>query len=194
MNTINLPGKQDAWIQTYTGGVFHPFNPQPEEVHILDIAHALANTCRYGGHTLRFYSVAEHCALLAAYFFANNDTSAARLALLHDAAEAYVMDVPSPIKPYIGGYATLEANIEVAVLERFGMFFTPPSVFERVTAADRAILHNEKTVLMAPCDKPWNLPGQPLDLPVEVAGLLPDGAKGIFLSMFKSLFPEHAAE
>jgi hypothetical protein len=64
--TTPTQGWLDAqWLQTNSGGRFYPFNPRVEDVNIADIAHALSLLCRYGGHVDRFYSVAEHCVLMA---------------------------------------------------------------------------------------------------------------------------------
>ena len=74
-----------SWLQTYTGKKFYPFDPREEEVDILDIAHALSQLCRFGGHTKEFYSVAEHCVLVSMCC----PSEVKLLGLLHDAAEAY---------------------------------------------------------------------------------------------------------
>jgi hypothetical protein len=82
-------------IVTYTGKVFDLLNPKPEVVCIKDIAHSLAYQCRYTGHTKFFYSVAQHCVLMAE----NSDLPGDPLQmLLHDAAEAYIGDMARPWK------------------------------------------------------------------------------------------------
>ena len=82
-------------IATYTGKSFDFLNPKPEMVCIEDIAHSLAYQCRYTGHTRQFYSVAQHCVLMAE----NKDLPGDPLAkLLHDAAEAYIGDIAKPWK------------------------------------------------------------------------------------------------
>jgi len=84
----------NAKIVTYTGKSFDLLNPQPEMVCIEDIAHALAHICRYTGHVREFYSVAQHCVLMA-----NADLPGDRLhRLLHDSAEAYIGDIARPWK------------------------------------------------------------------------------------------------
>jgi len=86
--------KKVTYIVTYTGKVFEFMNPKPEMVCIEDIAHALANICRYTGHIKQFYSVAQHCVLMA-----NADLPGDPLVrLLHDAAEVYIGDLASPWK------------------------------------------------------------------------------------------------
>ncbi len=85
----------NAEIITYTGKIFDLLNPKPEMVCIEDIAHSLANQCRYTGHTKFFYTVAQHCVLMAD----NSDLPGDPLQkLLHDAAETYISDLASPLK------------------------------------------------------------------------------------------------
>ena len=82
-------------IITYTGKVFDLLNPKPEQVCIEDIAHSLAYQCRYTGHVCRFYSIAQHCVLMAGDSDLPGDPL---LKLLHDAAETYIGDIARPWK------------------------------------------------------------------------------------------------
>jgi len=86
---------------TYTGKMFSPFDPQSDDVDIKDIAHSLSMTCRFRGHIKQFYSVAMHSCMVSdkvskGYSIINPYLSI--WGLLHDAAEAYLADIPSPIK------------------------------------------------------------------------------------------------
>ena len=90
------------WIHTFTGRHFYPLNPNADDVDIEDIAHALANTCRFNGHVSTFYSVAQHCVLASQYC-----ESDPLWALMHDAAEAYLPDVAAPVKKVINRIADL---------------------------------------------------------------------------------------
>ena len=92
-----MTDKNCWWIQTFTGRAFDLSSPQPEQVCTEDIAHALANCCRYAGHSRWHYSVAQH-SLLVAEIVAATDPELALAALLHDAAEAYIGDWSSPLK------------------------------------------------------------------------------------------------
>lgn len=83
-------------IMTYTGKVFDFWMPNAKQICIEDIAHALALTNRYGGHTREPYSVAEHC--IRASYIPGDDSEYSLGILLHDAAEAYVGDIASPQK------------------------------------------------------------------------------------------------
>lgn len=125
------------FMQTFSGRKFWPLDPRSDEVHIEDIAHALSMQCRYGGHCTRFYSVAEHSVLMARTF-ANRDL--ALWALLHDAAEAYVADVPRPLKRFLPGYKEAENKVMAAICDRFGL---PHEMPERVKYADECILADE---------------------------------------------------
>jgi Predicted hydrolases of HD superfamily len=108
-----------SWIMTFTGKRFRPFDPDPAEIDIRDIAHALSHTCRYGGHTRRFYSVAEHCVLLSRIVPADMAFDA----LMHDAAEAYLGDIPRPIKKAreMNAWRDAEWIVERAIATRFGV-------------------------------------------------------------------------
>lgn len=107
------------WIQTYTGKKFFPLDPDPELICIEDIAHSLAMQCRYNGHTRRFYSVAQHSVILASKFFKSHDLRFA--ALLHDASEAYLSDVPLPIKhlPQFTFYREAEDRLQRMIFAKF---------------------------------------------------------------------------
>ena len=82
------------------GSVFFPLDPRPEEIGIENIAHALAMSCRYGGHSLDYYSVAQHSVLVSRLV----SRSDALCALLHDATEAFIGDLIRPMKPKTSNY------------------------------------------------------------------------------------------
>lgn len=102
---VEVVRNDNDWIQTYTGRKFWAFEPSVFDVCIQDIAHALAMKCRYAGHCNQFYSVAQHSVYMACEIAARNWdkpfdewSSLAMWALLHDATEAYLPDVPRPQK------------------------------------------------------------------------------------------------
>lgn len=169
------------WIQTYTGKRLYPADPQPNDIVILDIAHALSMLCRFGGHCIRFYSVAEHSVLLARAM--PNDTLAS-WALMHDASEAYLADVPRPIKPQLVGYRAIEERLQSVIFERFGLIGNLPP---EVKQADSAILMAER-VNMAPSDYEWS--GLPDPLPVTLQYWTPQQAEQEFLGMYERLWAE----
>ncbi len=110
--------RNGGFIQTYSRAKFWPKDPCPDEVEIADIAHALSNICRFGGHTREFYSVAQH-----SVFVSNLLDSVAnqRRGLMHDATEAYIGDIVRPIKQDWPEYQAVEARLWHAVCERFGL-------------------------------------------------------------------------
>jgi hypothetical protein len=166
------------WIQTAHGRQFWPIDPRPNEVHLDDIAHALSMLCRFGGHCLRFYSVAEHSVLMARAA----PPEYRRWALLHDASEAYLVDVPRPIKPFLLGYDESEERIMRAVAVRFNLHLGLPDV---VKYLDRAILMDEQLQNMAPAPVPWSTDTAPLGVTLQF--WTPEQARDEFLSTFNEL-------
>jgi len=177
------PERKGDWMQTYTGRQFWPLDPRADEVHIEDIAHALSMQCRYAGHCKRFYSVAEHSVHLARHVSPAN----ALWALLHDASEAYLVDVPRPVKPYLAGYKDAEAKVMAAVCERFGL---PHKMPAEVHWADTAIIGDERAN-MAPCVAEWYATGPGLG--VELQYWSPEEAEREFLAEFERLQNMRAA-
>jgi hypothetical protein len=176
---MNAPVRQGDWMQTMNGGQFWPMDPRPEEIDIRVIAHALSMQCRYSGHCLRFYSVAEHCVHMARYVSQPNKL----WALLHDASEAYLVDIPRPIKPHLTNYYAAEKRVMEAVTEAFGLPELMPS---EVKSADNRILVDERSQNMAQTDHEWVSDGlQPLGVVLRYWD--PEQAKLYFLDAFHKL-------
>lgn len=129
----------DAWMGTYTGKKLFILDMQPEDINLVDIAHALSLKCRFQGHCVRFNSVAEH-SVLASRMIQNPDKR--REALMHDAAEAYLPDVPSPCKPLLVGFKNIEHVVEEAIWHRFDLAYAPndPDIKE----VDRRMVMTER--------------------------------------------------
>ena len=101
------------WMCTASGVTFYPLDPRPEEIRIEDIAHSLALQCRFAGHCREFYSVAEHSVRGAQALRSIGATVAMQAAfLLHDASEAYAVDLPRPIKRMMPNYKAMEKALE----------------------------------------------------------------------------------
>lgn len=137
-------------ILTHSGINFNLLNPDLDLIDIEDIAHALAHLCRFTGHSKHFYSVAHHSILVSSLVPAEHRLEA----LLHDAAEAYIGDVSSPLKAQLPGYREIEHRIEAAIRQRFGL---PAELSPYVKAADLQMLAAEKAQVMPPCTEPWGL-------------------------------------
>lgn len=129
------------WIHTWGGGRFYYLDPNPEEVFIEDIAHALSLQCRFNGHTTLHYSVAEHSILVSDMVYSKtNDVEVAMAALLHDAAETYIGDVVSPLKTLLTEFKQVEARVEKCVAAKFGLDYPWD---EEIHLADKAVLAME---------------------------------------------------
>lgn len=123
-------------ISTFTGREFFPLDPRAEDVDPVDVAHALALKCRYTGHCMIFYSVAEHCVLMSDYLLSQGlGPRAALYGLVHDAGEAYLPDVASPIKALIPGFKDSETRVLMAICERFALEFPFPDEVEALVKA-----------------------------------------------------------
>ncbi len=148
MHTTATGARRGDWMQTFTGVAFYPLDPRPEEADPADIAHALALTCRFGGHVRHFYSVAEHCVLMSHAVPAAH----AAWALLHDAAEAYMGDLIRPVKYAIPDYRAGEQRLMRVICARFGIGADCPVA---VKTADNQILRTERDALMTDPPRPW---------------------------------------
>lgn len=153
MTVSGLYAIEDGWIETYTGVEFHFLNPTKDMINIVDIAHALALQCRYNGHCKAFYSVAEHCVLMSDWFQDNGaDALTCFTALMHDAAEAYIGDLPRPVKQKVPEFKMIEAKIDQMVAETFGTIYPFPKA---VKDADSRILKDERFAVMRESKNVW---------------------------------------
>jgi 5'-deoxynucleotidase YfbR-like HD superfamily hydrolase len=191
-----------TWIQTALGHKFDLFDPKFDVIKPYDIAHALSNLCRFTGHCAEFYSIAEHCVRVSfrcEELVAQKNLEkigggkrpedpqrAARWGLLHDAAEAYVNDLNSPLKhqPQLLLYREIEKNILNLIAERFELGDESPEV----KVADDELLATEFRDLMKPLHKDLELKYQPLSH-VKIACWVPSKARRIWLKRFIELFP-----
>lgn len=177
--TAQATWSRGDWMQTFTGRRFYPLSPRPEELDPADIAHALSLLCRYGGHVDRFYSVAEHCLLMSQAV----EPEHALAALLHDATEAYVVDVPRPLKRQLPGYREIEEQVWYAIAYRFGLDLELPAP---VKEADNRILLTERNALMSRAEI-WSLDGVVDPLPVPIRGVAPAEVERLYLDRLAEL-------
>ena len=113
--------RKGDWIETYRGISFWPLDVQVNEIDLEDIAHSLSQQCRFNGHTKYFFSVAQHSLNVAALI---RDVEKAGpkvqlMGLLHDASEAYICDIPRPVKPFLTNYMTIEDEVMNKIWEHF---------------------------------------------------------------------------
>ncbi len=125
-------------ISLLSGARFNYNAPEESEVTIKDIAGSLGNVCRFSGHLPRFYSVAQHL-VNASYIV---EEQFAFDTLMHDTAEAFTNDLPTPLKVAFPVFKELEVKIESAMAARFGFNYPYP---KEVKLADTQMLLLEKT-------------------------------------------------
>ncbi len=177
------PARKGGWIQCFSGRPFWPLDPHPEDVCAEDIAHSLSHQCRFAGHCETFYSVAEH-SIRCSFIVPPED---ALWALLHDSPEAYLVDLPRPVKrsPGLAGtYQRIEARLMGVVCEVYGL---PPDEPESVTEADVRLLQTEARDLMNPhgLGNLWSMGVEPLE--ERIYPHPPAEVEGIFLARLDEL-------
>ena len=174
------------WIQTFTGLAFYPLVPRPDDVCIDDIAHHLALQNRFTGATRLPYSVAEHSVRVMRLVESWGHHELALAALMHDASESYVVDVPSPIKRHqaMAWYRECEARVMYAICERFGIDFSG-AIDPIVKHADFVLLSTEARDLLGPPPMEWGAMPEPL--PDRIEPWSWRGAEDEFLHLFASL-------
>jgi hypothetical protein len=169
--------RKGDWMQTATGGMYWPVDPHWSEVNIVDIALSLSKLCRFGGHCgPDLYSVAEHSVLVSHCV----PEEFAMQALLHDATEAYCMDIPRPLKKHIEGYAVIEERNWKAIALKFNL----PYVLDKsVKTADNAVLAAEKQRVMVKARK-WHMEDEIVPAMVPIRCLQPHAAAVYFLTRY----------
>lgn len=166
-------------IETFTGKFFDLAAPDPAQVDIADIAHALAHECRFGGHCKFFYSVAQHSVLIAEHFPYNSPLFG--LALLHDAHEAYCKDIPRPFKHLLSGYKEMSEAVQAAIHEAL-----LPDVkcgsheLAALKREDNAMCRREAEVLMQSGGEIWKWDGVPV-IHTRIESMRPAAAELYFI-------------
>lgn len=161
-------------LRTFTGKLVDVANLKPADIDIVDIAHALSHQCRFAGHTQRFYSVAEH-SLVVMDFIRKNFPADFRLqltALLHDSSEAYLVDLPRPVKQAMPQYKVLEDAAMATIARVFNIEWPLPVIVKEV---DDYVLKYELITIMAPASG------------IEMHGDTPRKVKNEFLKQFDRL-------
>jgi uncharacterized protein len=180
------PPAPGPYLQTVSGRWVNPFDPDPDQLDAGDIARALANQCRFGGHSRVFYSVAQHSVIVSELVEQRGgDAEDVFAALMHDASEAYLGDMPHPIKhrSSLGAaFKAAEDHLEAALRERFRIKADVPEI----KRADRALLATERRAFSA---EGWHWPElegvEPLEL--ELTAVAPDEAAQAFAQRYAEL-------
>tara|TARA_R110000796_G_scaffold134681_1_gene250463 strand:- start:1745 stop:2371 length:627 start_codon:yes stop_codon:yes gene_type:complete len=179
--------KMEPYIETYTGLRVFFGDIKKEIISIHDIAHSLSQICRFTGHTKEFYSVAQHSVLVAD---AQTTLPEKRAGLLHDASEAYVNDLPSPLKACVdlGDYKNLENRFHAVINKKYRI---NDGMTPNIKKADLEALFTEKRdVLNKSSDWGWGEDIEPFK--DKIIPLPPKEAKALFIKRFIELFPIEA--
>ena len=162
--------------------------PDPEKIHIEDIAKSLSRQCRFNGFIeAEHYSVAQHSCIVSNEAASRTDSNypigVALAGLLHDAAEAYLHDWLGPFKqlPQLQFLRELESMWMGAVEKRFGLEMGACSS-DTVHAADVAVFIAEDQDIR-------NLPAyHPRRKTIaKIIPVHPDLAERMFLELFRAL-------
>ena len=174
-----------TFIETYTGRPFWPLRPTKEALSIIDIAHALANQCRYSGHVQFFYSIAQHSCLLAKWLMENGGSAMDCLQILmHDAPEAYLVDIPRPVKQYMPQYRVWDHAINDVIRDWMGWKDLP--ILPIQDELDSRVIVDERAQLMDRArTNEWGHKLEPLG--VMIVPWTPAQAEKFFLQLYASL-------
>jgi hypothetical protein len=157
------------------------------DITVERIAHSLSKLCRYSGRCDYFYSVAEHSVILAKKVWEDTgDKEQSLSALLHDGTEAYLCDVPRPIKQLLPEYKAMESKLEAVICKKLKV----APMNEYIHNLDFNIIYDEVMVLFEDIPE-WVYQYEPIGVEVEI--LTHQEAKRAFLDMYDFLTEEVAA-
>ena len=171
--------KQAFCIHTFSGIAFDLLNPQPEMILLKDIIHSLSLINRFNGAAKFPYSVAQHSLYVAGLL----PDELKLHGLLHDAPEAYVGDMVSPLKKIMTEYKEVEANIARVVANVFGLSYPAPA---EVKKADLAVLSAEREQVLNPSYGPW-YKDFPLPADIHIEEMSWSQVKDLYSSELQSL-------
>lgn len=173
---------KDAWLFTHKGKRFFPLEPTQDMIDIEDIAHALAREGRFGNHTAKLYTVAQHAVIMSYLVSPENQL----WALHHDDSEAYLCDIPRPLKmlPIFETYASIEDRLMRVICDKFNL---PHEMPEEVANMDRALCSAEAKCLFANAIPPeWKVTVPPVDIVIKRCWS-PEEAEVLFLERHREL-------
>lgn len=180
-------------LLSYSGRVISLKNPEPDQFSLIDIAHGLSRQFRYNGLTVKPYTVAQHSTIVARMC---TDPKSALLAMLHDASEAYLHDIPTPLKQILPDYRKIERKVQEAIeagLIWDGFFNSiehAEKLYAEVSEADKLALRHEVSTIVLHREE-YGLPVIPPILQVQELReqniLNPDEAFVQFLKDFDAI-------
>jgi hypothetical protein len=203
-----------ASCQVVSGGYIEPCSADPDDIFIEDIAHALALTNRWSGNTQYlddvsafpgsrdsypipgasrgdpfFYSVAQHSCHVHDIVAREMSVESSFYALMHDASEAYLVDIPRPIKPELSNYYEIEARLMAVIIDKFGIPFCP-EIKQEVVEIDNNMIFWERDAIVgepvAPYGNEFQHPGGTIfDHVPNFVSWSPKRAKAEFIMRFK---------
>lgn len=190
-------------VETFTGAFVDVGKPEPSTIKLEDIAHALSQTCRYGGHCKSFYSVAEHAVFVSIRLERRGeDDKTQMMGLHHDDAEAYLGDIPRPMKPLLGAsYERMSDRMDAAICQSLGLPYGVESLHDpAIKDADNWSLFVEARHLLPSQGKGWwdgeqgsykwnigELPSRIITPDYFQGGLLPPKARLLYLKRHTEL-------
>jgi hypothetical protein len=203
VSDVHVPTNHE--VETFSGRFVDTSNPRAESIALEDIAHSLAATCRYGGHCRQFYSVAEHAVFCSVRLERQGFGRRWQIAALHhDDAEAYLGDIPRPMKPLLGDvYGRLSDQMDEVIVQALGLPISTAMFHDEVVkVVDTWSLLVEARFLLPSQGKgwylgeqgahAWGLEEQPSRIVVPdywLGGLTPRKAERLYLNRHKELMP-----
>lgn len=196
----HIPSEHE--IETFSGRYVDVSNPSADDITLDDVAHALSNICRYGGHCKSFYSVAEHAVFVSKRLERKGEPLAIQLmGLHHDDAEAFLSDIPRPMKPLLGEtYKQMTEAMDAAIIEGLGLYRGVPFDAHAIKTADNWSLFVEARHLLPSGGKLWwdgaqasaawglePLPSRIVTPDYFLGGLMPEQAKTLYLERHAEL-------
>lgn len=175
-----------GYTRMYTGRQFYPLDPRTSDFDIQDIATGLSREPRWNGQTDETYSVAEHCVLVSRLVPVEYQL----VALLHDASEAYMKDLPGPIKHLtaLAAYREIESSVQNVIYKAFGVSPMPEEDYRRIIkTVDNRVLVTEARDLFSP---PRFLGGKYEDIKPFPFTITPTGeihARKMFMRAFREI-------
>lgn len=161
----NETSPSDVTLNTRSGRTITPLCPQPDQFTLQDIANGTAQVCRCSGQTAHFYSVGLHSIYVSEELAATGHSPRVQLlGLLHDASEAYIADVPGPVKDELPQYRAIEERIQRAVYEAFGIGAPEQTETDAVERVDERLRHYELPSLLPGHEWDFRRPALEYDL------------------------------